>query len=102
MSSYLSVSCYNITGSYDYISIVSALVFNSSSPSRQCVTIPVLDDNRPESTKTFTVVIVTEHPKAIIDRGRATVVIRDNDGQFCMSTCIEYVMVLRHVCIMRL
>ena len=66
---------------------MSVLVFNSSSPSKQCVTIPVLDNHRPESTKTFSVVIVTEHPKAIIDRGRAAVTIRDNDGQSCMSTC---------------
>lgn len=57
------------------------MVFNSSSPSKQCVSIPLVDDHHPEPTKRFDVLLVTEHPNTLIDQGVATVTIRDNDGK---------------------
>ena len=42
---------------------------------------PLVDDDHLEPNKRFNVLLVTEHPKTLIDRGIATVVIRDNDGK---------------------
>ena len=67
--------------------MVSAVVFNSSSPTRQCVSIPLVDDNRPEATKTFSVLLVTDHPSTIVAQDKATVTIRDNDGKYMDYFC---------------
>ena len=70
------------TDLYDYVSIVSTVVFNNSSPSKQCVSIPLLDDQRPEPTKSFNILLITDHLTTIVGRDKAIVMIQDNDGTY--------------------
>ena len=74
--------------SADYISKSIGLIFGPSI-SKQCVTIPVLNDTVPEVPEHFSVVLTTPLAGVIFTQDNATVVINDDDGKKFLKTMTQ-------------
>ena len=80
---FLHLFC-SITESTDFSSTQLPLIFDSAElQQRQCVQIPIEDDQIYENQETFLVTLDSSNPDVIITLGNSTVTILDND---CMPT----------------
>lgn len=81
---FLHLFCCSIIESADFSSTQLPLIFDSTELQlRQCVRIPIEDDQIYESQETFLVTLDSSNPDVIVTLGNSTVTILDND---CMPT----------------
>jgi len=101
MGSQLGVSLHDVSifitypAGMDYTTLITTLTFSVAMPT-QVVTIPILDDQIVESSKSFSVTLTTSDPAVTLNIQTATVTIRDNDSKlwavyyYCMYSYAAY------------
>ena len=72
----------------DYITVSDSLTFGPLSPTEQCVSITLLDDDYLEENETFSVSASTADSAVDIVSGTTVVTIVDNDGKNIASEIV--------------
>lgn len=68
-------------GGQDYVDATSMMLQFSSTSSKSCVNITIVNDNLYENTESFRVALNTSDPDAVLTPDEATVIIDDNNSE---------------------